>query len=649
MHKRLIALVAALGVTFASFGGSALTNLDEHIAQLTQSIYNDHPHQEVVLAEEDHESYSGDTSDPCLDTNGNWICEDEDYWDESWDEDWEDYDYDEYEYDEEDYYEEYKEWEDECYDTAGNYLCDDDYEWEDEQHWEEEAWEEPDSDCFDTDSFYDCTGDYEDYYIDFDDSYDDHYDTQTDEISKMIAELEMKLMDLEIFLEEVHSMANGESASVTDSIEALEELIDGGFELLDAMLYNADQGLTDEEIYEFWDMIAYIRETADSHMRSVEDAFMIDGGFEFYEDEHYDDKYFEDYYGGDYHYDEFFKDFDYEDAEYVTQEVPDDLMYELVEHADNPYAQELATSVMNNLDVLDEDAVTFLEYSAELFDVMDDVEVPDDNDPKYDRLKDLYEKSFVLLTEEVRADIISTWTAVKSAVEAGASETTLNDFAEQIEALLKENTETLVLEEGIGYFDVALEDDDWYFDDVQELKDEGIIGGFKDEHGEATGYFGPSELITKAEMLKLVLEVSQRGQASFSPSDSSAHGQWYEGYVAQFENMGMSYGGNWNEPITRRVAAVWISEAMELHEKVDNYDGEFGDVSAADDDAIHFAAVYEYGVFTGDSGTGNLRAEDNMNRAEAAKVVRTAMSEVLDRAADSVNDTIDSFMDSYSY
>jgi hypothetical protein len=113
--------------------------------------------------------------------------------------------------------------------------------------------------------------------------------------------------------------------------------------------------------------------------------------------------------------------------------------------------------------------------------------------------------------------------------------------------------------------------------------------------------------------------------------------------------MGMSYGGNWNDPITRRVAAVWISEAMELHEKVDAYSGEFGDVSSSDSDALHFAAVYEYSVFTGDSGTGNLRPDDNMNRAEAAKVVKTAMEEVLDRAAENIDSTIDSFMDSYSY
>jgi len=633
MPKRLIALVAALGITFASFGGAALQNADEHIAAITQSIYNNHSAHEVVLADEDYDTYSGDTSDPCLDSMGNWICEDNYYEDEAtiehYEEEWDDYD--------EDYKDDY---EDEYYDELD--------EWEDEDY-KDEYWEEPESDCFDTDGFYDCGSDHEDYYIDFEDSYDDHYDTQTDEIGKMIAELEMKLMDLEIFLDDVRSMENGQASSVEDSIDALEELIDGGFDLLETMYDKTKEGLSHEEVGKFWDMIAYIRETADSHMRNIEDAFMIDGGFEFYEDEHYDDKYFEDYYGGDYHYDEFFKDFDYDDAQYVTQEVPDDLMYELVEHADNPYAQELATNVMNNLDVLDEDAVTFLEYSSELFDVMEDVSVPDDNDPKYDRLKALYEKSFVLLTEDVREELISTWTSVKSAVESGASETVLNDFAEQIESLLQENTDALVMEEGIGYYDVNVHDDDWYFDDVQELKDEGIIGGFKDEHGDATGYFGPSELITKAEMLKLVLEVSQRGEASFSPSDSSAHGQWYQGYVAQFENMGMSYGGNWNDPITRRVAAVWISEAMELHEKVDGYNGEFGDVSSADDDALHFAAVYEYGVFTGDSGTGNLRAEDSMNRAEAAKVVRTAMNEVLNRAADTVNDTIDSFMDSYSY
>ena len=190
-------------------------------------------------------------------------------------------------------------------------------------------------------------------------------------------------------------------------------------------------------------------------------------------------------------------------------------------------------------------------------------------------------------------------------------------------------------------------DDEWYFDDVQTLSTQGVIGGDKDSNGNSTGYYRPADAITKGEMLKLILEVSGRGESSATPSDSSAINQWYEGYVAQFENMSMSYGGNWNEPVTRREAAVWISEALELHKMVAAYNNEFGDVSSSDADALHFVAVYEFGIFTGDSGTGNLRPDDGMNRAEAAKAIRVAMEEVLDGSASTVDETLDAFLEEY--
>jgi|GEM_PF-4543137 len=666
MNKRLTALLAALVVTFASLGPAALENTDEQIAKITESIYSLQHDETVVLAEdEDYDSYSGDTSDPCLDEKGYWICEDYYYEDDKGEDDKdedEDYYYsgeneewnEQYDWDDEDYY-------DECYDSAGNYLC---YE-EEYEDWEDEDWGEYDyadeeyddyTDYEDDDYYYEehekgeedwNDESYEDYYIDWDNADDAHVDLQTEELKMMIEEIEWMLEDLEEFVDDAKEFSD--EADIEDSLRALEEIMESGEDLIDSMNHYADQGLTDDQVYEFWNMVDYLWETTDKHIIAIEDALMIDGGVHSYEDEDYDDDYFEDYYGGEYDYDKLLDGFDYEDTDEVTRLINEELMHELAEHADNPYAQELVSSVMNNLDVLDEEVIESLEFTAELFDVMADMEVPDENDPKYDRLKELYEKSFVLLTETAREDMIAAWTEVRSVVEAGASESQLNELAEQIEALLSENETALVLTHGIGYYDVPLEQDDWYFDDVQELKDEGIIGGFKDENGNPTGYYGPSELITKAEMLKLVLEVSQRGESNAMPKDSSAIGQWYQGYVAQFENMGMSYGGNWNEPITRRVAAVWISEAMELHEKVDGYNGEFSDVSSTDDDAIHFAAVYEYEVFTGDSGAATLRPDDNMNRAEAAKVVRVAMEEVLERAASYVNDTLDSFLEEYAY
>lgn len=169
----------------------------------------------------------------------------------------------------------------------------------------------------------------------------------------------------------------------------------------------------------------------------------------------------------------------------------------------------------------------------------------------------------------------------------------------------------------------------WYHSAVTALYDEGVVNGYKDSSGSLTGEYKPSGTLTRAEMLKIVLEVGDYGAASHSSSDSSAHGQWFEGYVAMKEDMDLSLDGDWNEPITRREVAVLMSEAYLLFDYGYEYDGQFGDISENDSDADHLAAVYEEGIFTGDDGTGNFRPSDNMNRAEAAKVAYVALYEVL--------------------
>lgn len=177
------------------------------------------------------------------------------------------------------------------------------------------------------------------------------------------------------------------------------------------------------------------------------------------------------------------------------------------------------------------------------------------------------------------------------------------------------------------FTDVSVEA--WYYDPVTSLYAAGVVNGYKDSNGNLTGEYGPSGTVTRAEMLKIVLEVGEFEAANHSSSDSSAHGQWYEDYVAMKEDMGLSLTGDWNKPITRREVAVLMSEAYDLTDAEYPYNGQFGDISENDRDAEHFAAVYEFGIFMGDDGTGYLRPSDSMNRAEAAKVAYVAYASVI--------------------
>ena len=347
-------------------------------------------------------------------------------------------------------------------------------------------------------------------------------------------------------------------------------------------------------------------------------------------DEAYD--YFEETYGDEYDYEDLFEDFDYEEVEYVTEEIDSEDMDEYVKHFEDENAKDMYTKVFNNLDVLDEKAVKMLEYSTALFEVVEDLDVENYEGPEYEILKNLYEDSFVLLSEESSENMVSLWKEIIAAVESG--ETDFKAYVEKVANILKENDEDLV-EEGVQYYDVKFEEESWYYDEVMGLKNEGILTGYKDSEGELTGYFAPEATITYAEMLKLALEVSQQGASTETPTDTSAIGQWYEGYVAQAESLDLSVlGADWNSNITRHDAVVLISEVLGLYKNVDAYNGEFPDVSTSDPDSIHFAAVYEYGVFTGDADTGKLRPDDTMNRAEAAKVVFTAMEALLSQSAE---------------
>lgn len=342
--------------------------------------------------------------------------------------------------------------------------------------------------------------------------------------------------------------------------------------------------------------------------------------------------YFENYYGDDYDYEEYFEDFDYEEVEYLTEEIDSDMMEEYMKHFEDEDAKDMYTMVFNNLDVLDEKATQMLEYSTALFEVIEDLDVDAYEGPQYDVLEDLYKDSFVLLSEESSEEMVSLWKEIIAAVESG--ETDFKAYVEKVSTILKENDTNLV-EEGIQYYDVKMEDESWYYDEVMGLKNEGILTGYKDSDGELTGYFAPEATITYAEMLKLALEVSQQGESGETAADTTAQGQWYEGYVAQAEALELSIvGAEWNKQITRHDAVVLISEVLGLYKNVDAYEGQFPDVPTSDSDAIHFAAVYEYGVFTGDADTGNLRPDDTMNRAEAAKVVFTAMEALLSESVE---------------
>jgi len=179
----------------------------------------------------------------------------------------------------------------------------------------------------------------------------------------------------------------------------------------------------------------------------------------------------------------------------------------------------------------------------------------------------------------------------------------------------------------------------WFGNDVYYLSTKGIIKGYSD------GEFKPNQTINRAEFTKLIIEVlGESGYIDSSYSyalnldgdltdvDSTA---WYyqpigkayrAGLIKGYSDKTFHPGGN----ISRAEAAQIITnvlvkyklEAMMKQEAMSNPN--FADVSTSD---WYFAAVkrvWSQGIMTGKT-TSAFAPNENLNRAEAAKIVRNLL------------------------
>ncbi|OGJ42133.1 hypothetical protein A2974_01325 [Candidatus Peregrinibacteria bacterium RIFCSPLOWO2_01_FULL_48_20] len=313
----------------------------------------------------------------------------------------------------------------------------------------------------------------------------------------------------------------------------------------------------------------------------------------------------------------------------VTETIMVDIAAEITEMEGQVGADTL-TFALSNANVVGAD---LMESTMEVYEVIDDINIEEAQDellhensdlqPYLVEMEKLYEETQeTLISEGTYEEMTEVWGEARILLEVGGTEEEFDAVNTQLGQLLDENTDALIHEEGVMFADV--EGDEWYYNYVMSAREDGIVSGLKDSSGELTGEFNPEASITNAEALKMVLEAAGEGSSSGNAGDTSADGQWYEGYVAQAEQMGLSDLGDWNAPCDRGTVAVWVSESFDLGGEDYDYEDAFPDVSGGSDSG-HYQAVYEYGIFTGDSATGYLRPEDEINRAEVSKVVNTAV------------------------
>jgi len=171
-----------------------------------------------------------------------------------------------------------------------------------------------------------------------------------------------------------------------------------------------------------------------------------------------------------------------------------------------------------------------------------------------------------------------------------------------------------------------LADADWAKDYINELAQAGVING--------VGYreFAPNRTVTREEYLKMLMGAfgvaATAGETNFADVDSTA---WYAPYIAWAVENGVINGVSADafgvgQPITREQMAVITARMMEKRgislaaEEASFTDG--SNISDYAKDAVN--KIYSAQIISG-MPDGSFMPQDNLTRAQAAKVVCLAM------------------------
>lgn len=223
--------------------------------------------------------------------------------------------------------------------------------------------------------------------------------------------------------------------------------------------------------------------------------------------------------------------------------------------------------------------------------------------------------------EEAQELISEMEEAIENATTDEEKEEELDYYKEAFEDL-QEDSKKEKFELGyIPFMDT--DDNQWYTAYVEGAVDEGIVGGYKDEIGQLTGYFGPGNDVTTGEILKIAFGTADT-DVEGDPSNPYAKDHWSSEHFAMAEDMGFSITEdmmkNPDESATRGEVIKTMFDALGT-DIPDTDDTDFADVDGSHKyaDAIQYAK--DLGIVSGDDATGNFRPDDSVNRAETAKIV----------------------------
>ena len=209
------------------------------------------------------------------------------------------------------------------------------------------------------------------------------------------------------------------------------------------------------------------------------------------------------------------------------------------------------------------------------------------------------------------------------------SEEKVSDLEDKIEEIKNESTKNKFEDDVILFRDT--DDEEWFFNFVDQMDSEACISGFKDEAGNELGEFRPSNEVLFGESMKFVLQCV----LDKDPEEIAEGDFWARGYALTLQNdfsdllsadllsrveNALVDDAEYTSEVTRGELIQLIVDALDL-DVSEASEAPFSDVDLdhANVNAINYAL--SMGVISGDEATGTFRPDEVPNRAEVAKII----------------------------
>lgn len=175
----------------------------------------------------------------------------------------------------------------------------------------------------------------------------------------------------------------------------------------------------------------------------------------------------------------------------------------------------------------------------------------------------------------------------------------------------------------------------WFAPFVRTAADAGFLSGYRDAAGKPTGLFGPADPVTLAEIAKMAASAAGIDPSACAKPKNPLAAGWAKPYIGCAEDrhwvLFSEATVNPNRPALRGEVVVTILQALGVQpEEIKGDTGPFKDVGFSTQYAAAINRAKLDGVVAGymdanGNPTGRFGPDDKVTRAEAAKILVTAV------------------------